>query len=160
MKIIDPSILNHGDALIFSRKGVFDTIIRIKTWSPATHVEIYIGNGKTVAARNGIGCAVYPVDLNGLYCVLRPKLKSFDLVKAMAAFSANEDGRPYGWLALFSFCLLDLHDKGRFCSELATIFWRDGGFDAFNRWIKAEIVAPGDLLYIHHSVVERIWSRD
>jgi hypothetical protein len=150
--------IRPGDCLIFSRSGLFDDIIRVKTWSPATHVEIYLNADKTVASRNGKGVAIYPADLSGLYCVLRPQDGLFDINKAIAAFP-KWNGRPYGWLALFSFCLIDLHDKGLFCSEFATLFYRDGGFDPFNETIKADTVAPATFLYSHPSVMGRVWQR-
>ena len=150
-----PNIL-AGDCLIFSRPGLFDFAIKLKTWSPACHVEVALGGGFTVASRNGKGVARYPIDLDGLYCVLRP-LKNFDMAAAMSSFWKNHNGKPYGWLALLSFCLIDLHDKGEFCSELGTNFYRDGGFEPFNESIKAEIVAPSDYLYVHRSVMGLVW---
>lgn len=95
-----------GDLLVFSRRGLFDSIVKIKTWSQATHVEVFVGDGKVAASRNGQGVAKYALDLNGLYCVLRPLLP-WNQWNAASAFLRNHYGRPYGWLALFSFCLLD-----------------------------------------------------
>lgn len=153
---MNSSDLKSGDCLIFSRKGIFDTLIKIKTWSKATHVEVFIGNGHTVASRNGKGVSIYDLDLSGLYCVLRPKWP-FNLDKAYAGFILNHQGKPYGWLSLLSFCLIDLHDNGEFCSEFATNFYRDGGFEPFRSDIKAETVAPADFLYVNESVMETVW---
>jgi hypothetical protein len=155
---IVPDLL-PGDVLVFSRKGLFDSIIRVKTWSPATHIEIAIGGGKTVASRNGKGCEIYPIDLDGLYAVLRPQFP-FDIDAALADFHEKYEGKPYGWIALFSFCCIDIHDKGLFCSELATLFLRGGKMEPFNPTIRAEIVSPGNFLYTHWSVLKPIWTKN
>ena len=158
-----PSVLSQllrGDLLVFSRKGLFDWIIKIKTYNQATHCEVYIGDGFTVASRNGQGCARYPVDVNGLLCVLRPKLP-FNVTKAMDSFWKNHNMRPYGWLVLCEFLLpghVTLQSKGEFCSELLTNFCREGGLELFNPSIQADKVAPSNLTYIHQSVVKRIYD--
>lgn len=154
----DPSILRAGDLLLFSRSGLFDFIIKVKTFSQITHTEIYLGEGKTVASRNGKGCAVYPEDLSGLYMVLRPQ-QSFDLQKAMVEFYKTMNGRPYGWLSLLSFCLIDVHDKGFFCSETSTLLFRAGGFECFKPWIRADRAAPADFSYVPEVVLKTIWSK-
>jgi hypothetical protein len=118
---------------------------------------MYCGGNSTFASRNGKGVAKYDADFTGLYCVLRPKLP-FDFEKARAAFYSTMDGRPYGWLSLFSFVLIDLHDKGLFCSETTTLLLRAGGFEPFKPAIKADVCAPGDFLYVPECVLETIWS--
>jgi len=151
--------LQKGDLLVFSRRELFDSIIKIKTWSQATHTEIYIGNGSTVASRNGIGCNIYTLDLNGIYCVLRP-VQPFDLDKALLTFNTKYRGLPYGWKALFSFVLIDLHDNGIFCSELSTLVYRAGGFEPFNANVKANTVAPADYLYLNPTLMKQVWIRN
>jgi hypothetical protein len=154
---IDPTLLQPGDLLVFSRRGLFDWIIKVKTWSQATHTELYIGNNKTLAARNGQGAAMYGLDLTGLYMVLRPQ-QPFDLVAATSTFYANWNRKPYGWLALFSFVLIDLHDMGVFCSELSTLLYRAGKFEPFRKWIEADKVAPADYTYTADAVMKAVWT--
>ena len=149
--------LAPGDLLGFSRTGLFDSIIKVKTWSHWTHIEVYAGGDFTVASRNGKGVAKYPADLSGLYCVLRPKL-AFDFDAAMLEFYRTMNGKPYGWLALFSFCLIDIHDNGIFCSELATLFYRAGGFEPFKIDRPAEKCAPMNFSYVHNSVLKVVYS--
>lgn len=153
--------LQSGDCLVFSRKGLFDSIIRIKTFSIPTHIEIYIGLGNTVAARNGEGVAIYKLDLNGLYAVLRPPIyqtSSFNHAAAFIEFYDKWNGKPYGWLALLEFCLIDLHSQNLFCSELTTMFYRAGGFEPFQPHIRADRVCPGDFDKVNDSVMKRIWT--
>jgi hypothetical protein len=147
--------LQPGDCLVYTGRSLFDWIIRVKTWSKACHVEVYIGNGKTVASRNGKGVAIYSIDLARIYRVLRPVLP-FSYTQALAHFPTRHAGRPYGWISLLSFCLIDLHDNGEFCSEFATNFYRDGGFEPFNSDVKPETVAPADFLYINASVMTSV----
>ena len=149
--------LQPGDILVFSRRTLYNLVIMLKTWSMATHTEVYIGDGRTIASRNGKGCANYPLDLDGIYRVLRPVIP-FDLKSGIADFNSKYNGKPYGWLALFSFCLIDLHDNGLFCSELTTLFMRGCGLDLFNRTIEANIVAPADMDYIHESVAKIVFQ--
>ncbi len=151
--------LKPGDLLVFSRRTIFDWAVRVKTWSVATHTEVYIGGGKTVASRNGKGCAVYLEDLDGLYCVLRPTCK-LDIGAGLSTYYAKWDGKPYGWLALFEFCLIDLHSRGIFCSELSTMFLRACGCEPFNELIDADMVSPGNCLYVPRCVMELAWIRE
>lgn len=135
--------MNPGDCLLFSRKTIFDRVVSLKTWSSYTHVEIYIGNNKTVASRNGKGCAVYSQDLTGLGLILRP-VKEVNIEKAMIWFWRYANGRPYGWIDLLRFVLINIPTKGLICSELATMWYRAGNFDPFSSSIFAGDIAPSD----------------
>lgn len=142
-----------GDVLLFSRGGFFGRIIRFKTWSAVSHVEVvHIGGTANdapmvVASRNGIGVGYYPIDEHGLYAVLRP-INPFDPVRAWAWFR-TVNGQQYDWLGLLAFTSAKLQgrENGRmFCSEFAVRYLRAGGVEPFTPSTDADAVAPGEFL--------------
>lgn len=149
-------ILDCGDVLLFSRTSFFNRIIQVKTWSRFTHVEI-VGGVKdtltrTYASRNGLGVGVYPADYQGLALVLRPCFPCgacagpFDVLKARAWFYQNAVGQRYDWLGLLNFTYaryVGQDNHAMFCSEFATRFLREGGFDPFPA-NDADTISPRD----------------
>ena len=139
-------ILRPGDVLVFNRGGLFGWAIRTKTYGRASHVETYIGQGKTVGSRDGIGVNTFDLDPSGLVVVLRPS--HFDVENA-CAWHKTVIGQRYDWLGLFwSFYAIrtgsDNHKM--FCSEHATRFARQGGFEPFSPETDADGVSPADFL--------------
>lgn len=135
-----------GDVLLYSGKGLFSRLIQIKTWSRITHCEVYDGNGYSVASRDGIGVGRYPVRVDGLRIVLRPKVH-LEVKKARAWFK-TVDGQPYDWFGLIAFTSARKqgHDNwAMFCSEFCTRYLRAGGIDPFNEY-DADGIAPGEFL--------------
>lgn len=139
-------MLLPGDVLLFNRKGFFNRIINVKTWSRFSHVEIALGPARVFASRNGQGVGFYPSDLSGLALVLRPTIQ-VDVEKGIAwARDTNIVGQPYDWWGLLNFTSARRvgRENGRmFCSEAATRFLRKCGFDPFPR-VDADEVAPRD----------------
>src|ERR1700721_2469480 len=120
--------LHAGDVMIFTGNSFFDWVIRLKRGTFACHVEIYIGNGMSVASRNWPqGVNRYPVRWDGLYRVYRPK-GTFNLSKMTHWFySKGPNGEPspcgqkydvFGLLC-FSFARLQGSKTKMFCSEFA-----------------------------------------
>jgi len=132
-------ILLAGDVLVYRACGLYGRVIQVKTWHNAAHVEAYVGNGKSVASRNGIGTGLYPVRMSELATICRPP-QSFDVKAAMAWFTASPH-RPYGWLDLLQFIGLNVETGGVICSTFVTEFLRAGGFDPFNKE-PADKIAP------------------
>lgn len=141
----DPSILQPGDAIIYAGHNVFDLLISFRTAIWASHIEIYIGDGKSVASRNGIGTGIYRLRLNDLKYVLRPS-QPFDVTKAMAWFRSIHP-MPYGWWELLN-CLVpwEVNASGLFCSQFATLFYRAAAFFPFNQEFDPAKVTPRDFL--------------
>jgi len=138
--------LEPGDVLVFNRSGAFNWIIRVKTWSRFSHVEVAINDAEVFASRNGDGVGVYRVQPDGLAMVLRPTVP-FDVDAALkwARFS-NVLGQGYDLLGLlnFTYARLASRENGKmFCSEAATRFLRQGGLDPFPR-IDADTISPRD----------------
>lgn len=135
-----------GDVLLYSGGSFFSRLIQFKTWSRYSHVEIYDGDGKSVASRDGLGVARYPVRLDGLRVILRP-LAKFDADKARAWFD-TVNGQPYDWFGLLAFTSAKRQGKNNwkmFCSEFATRYLRAGGIDPFNGY-DADGIAPGEMI--------------
>jgi cell wall-associated NlpC family hydrolase len=135
--------LRPGDVLLYRPKGVFGWIIRLKTWHPIAHVEIYLGNQQSAASRDGVGVGLYPLRLEGLAHVVRPKLP-FDAAKALA-FTEGMKGTPYGWLDLLNFGSISIDTKGIVCSPFVTLLLRDNGIPVFGDE-PANLVAPFQFL--------------
>lgn len=116
--------------MLYSPKGVFGWFIRIKTWHPVAHVEIYMGGCQSAASRDGQGVGRYPWRDTELLHVLRPNVP-FDLVKANAYVDLM-NGTPYGWWDLLNFSGWHVDTKGIVCSPFATLLLRAANIPVFN----------------------------
>src|SRR5690242_19153096 len=95
--------LQPGDCLLYWGNSLFEWAIALKTWSKVAHVEIYRGEAKSVASRNGIGVGKYPLRTEGLSWVLRPETV---LSIGMAdSWFFRVQGQKYDWLGLLCFTL-------------------------------------------------------
>ena len=135
MKAID--FIQPGDCLLYRPFNFYGHIIAIKTWHNVSHCETFIGNGHSVASRDGIGVGIYPMRQKDLYYVLRPK-EPILLAVAMDKFRRVYQGQGYDFLGLIRFAWREpvsatRFNNKQFCSELLTRFYRDGGMkDLFN----------------------------
>lgn len=143
---MDHTVLNKlqsGDCLLYGPSSLFGWIIAIKTWSRACHVEIYRGEGMSVASRNGIGVNIYPLRTTNLLYVRRP-VRLLDIDNAMNWFFRAAQGQKYDWLGLLSFYLAVKQGSPNrmFCSEFATRWYREAGVELFNPELDADTIAP------------------
>jgi hypothetical protein len=151
-----PSLLPGDHLLYYTPHSFVDWAIAVKTWSPAAHIEIFIGAGQSVASRNGIGVGQYPLRGEGLVAVLRPR-SSFD-AKEAAKWFATVDGQGYDWTALFGFYLMVKSGSSskQFCSEFSARWDDAAGIPSFHEsWDRARI-APGD--YLMSTAFDWIWT--
>ena len=148
-----PIELLPGDCLLYKRTPLsqgflgwfFGLVINIKTWSRFSHVEVYAGNSRSCASRDGVGVGLYCLRLNELAEVRRPPAQySHNL--ALNWFEKVE-GQKYDWLGLLCFTLaVKQGAKDRmFCSEFATRLYRAGGLEPFNPDDDADLMAPAQL---------------
>lgn len=140
-----PTLL-PGDHLLYGKKprDIFGLITSWKTWSPAVHIEVYIGNNVSMASRNGIGVNRYPLRTEQLIAVLRPKTP-INMVKGLAWFDqAGVKGRPYGWLDLLHFEGFKIKSGGWICSQFAALFDEACDFLSFNSQYFEGSIDPGD----------------
>lgn len=121
--------LKPGDTLLYRPAGKFGLLIAVKTWHRISHVEVYDGNLKSLASRDGLGVDRYPLRLSELAYVLRPQVK-LDLEAGRKYFDSLK-GTPYGWLDLANFVGLPVDRGGIVCSPFATGFYRAAGWNIF-----------------------------
>lgn len=149
----DPAILQPGDCLLYRPSGPFGWIIRVKTWHRISHIEIYLGGGKSSASRDGLGVNIYPLRTSQLAYVLRPKFH-FDAAVA-TAFTEKNAGTPYGWLDLLDFTgFINIDKKGIVCSPWATLVFRL--FKPIFNTEEPNLVAPFEFLESEDFV--QVWS--
>lgn len=137
------SQLKAGDVLLYKGTGLYGFIIRLKTWHPEGHVEVFVGNGQSAASRDGLGVGIYPARTADLVKVLRPDVP-FQRAAALDWFYHNANHLPYGWLDLLQFTGLNVDRRGIVCSPFAVRFLRAGGVPVLNGEV-AEKVAPFEL---------------
>ncbi len=125
-----PDDLCVGDILLYNTQDIVDKIIDLKTAGDVAHVEIYVGDGWSVASRNGVGVNLYPSRLNDIRKVRRLQVP-FELSNAMLWFNNGIKGLPYGFTGLLEFENIDWPGKGLFCSQFATMFLAAGGAPMF-----------------------------
>lgn len=148
MKVED--FLLPGDNLLYKPKGLYGWFIAIKTWHNIAHCEVYVGNGKSVASRDGIGVGLYDVRLNELVWVLRPK-EPVLLGVAMDKFRRVYQGQGYDFWGLLRFAWREpisriRFENKQFCSELQTRFNRDMGMKNLFNGEDADAIAPFQFL--------------
>jgi hypothetical protein len=137
-----------GDLLVYSGKSPFSFFIRLKTYSRATHVAVYIGAGEQREFREFRGAEQVPVRTKNLIAIYRPLAKwshrksqiywdqvkdqTYDYLGVVLSFIARKQGRD---------------NKKMFCSEYVV---RDQRVSACGPMliadhIDADGVAPADI---------------
>jgi len=162
MKTLDFKTLQPGDCLLYRPGNLLDWIVAIKTGARITHVEVYVGDGTTISSRPSTGVGVRPVttNLERLAYVRRPVGTGF-VLDPRFNFAI---GKKYDWRGLLGFFLGvrrgSLHRW--FCSELATMIYRDSWFQPtgkafipFNPQIAADHFSPAD--FYNAGTFETIW---
>lgn len=141
--------LNPGDCLLYSGTSFWSWVIRIKTWSKISHVEVYDGSDRSLASRDGRGVDRYPVRWKNLVAILRPKgieQQGMDMGKQW--FETKARGQAYDWIGLLCFSLAVSQGSRykQFCSEFANRFYKHAGFTAFHPDWPSDKIAPGQFL--------------
>lgn len=160
MASFDKSELRPGDCLLYyTRRDLVDFIIALKTWTFVAHVEIYEGEGKSVASRNGIGVNRYPLREQGLICVRRP-IGILDIQSARHWFATSAIGQKYDWLGLLVYYMARKHGSPRrmYCSEFAVRWYRHAHFNAVDSQWDADRTPP--MLFLPSTAFETIWVKD
>lgn len=156
MKCFDKSLLLPGDCLIYFTRDLFGWVTAIKTWSKTSHVEVYAGEGMSMASRNGKGVNLYPYRADGLVCVRRP-LKPLDLESANHWFNAEARFQGYDWTGLLCFALAAKQgaEDRMFCSEFETRWYRHASLQPFDPDWDADRVPPS--FFLVSPLFETIW---
>lgn len=154
-------LLRAGDCLLYRGSGAWSWLIRWKTWSDYSHVEIYLGQDQTITSRGKTGVRVYPFTDEHLVKVLRPVCVDIDLTPALSwARDGDADGpaalgQKYDYWGLLRFYTWGKQSVTKqFCSEICTRFYRRCRvrFHAHASWMPflpfggqydADLVSPG-----------------
>lgn len=149
--------IQPADCLLYRGKGFVSWAIRVKTWSPVSHVEVALNPHFAISARDD-GVKVFPLTLVNLYAVLRPTPETpLDFGAAMRWFKTVE-GQRYDWTGLFRFFTVGKQSQDKqFCSEVVTRWYRAAGFYPFNNAYDADLVSPG--MYLSSPHFTRVWAR-
>lgn len=149
--------LEFGDVLLYSGTGFFSRLIKIKTWSRLSHVEIYAGGGTTIASRDGIGVDKYKFTNKNLRAVLRPSVPpELDQESGWDWFVREAWGQPYDWVGLLAFFSAKFQGASRramFCSEFACRFLKKCKYPIFAG--DSDAISPG--AFWTNAKLELIW---
>ncbi len=142
--------IQPGDNLLYKPKGFYGHLIAMKTWHNIAHCECYVGNGQSVASRDGIGVGLYPLREAQLAYILRPQ-DPILLALAMDKFRRVYQGQGYDYMGLLRFAWRAPISKIRFenkqfCSEFLTRFDRDMGLTELFNGEDADAIAPFQFL--------------
>ena len=153
-----PCEIKPGDCMLFAGSSPFSWVIKVKTFSPVSHVEVALNENYALACRDGHGTDLYPIRLRGLYAVRRPTTP-IDWGAAMAWFGTVK-GQPYSyWQAMRFFRLKWCKENvtKTMCSPFATRLYRNGGFHPFAGKYDASLVSPG--MFLSAAPFEDVWVR-
>lgn len=153
----DPAMLKAGDLMLYAPKDIPGYLIAIKTGRLKSHIELYIGGGRSIAARQE-GVNVYPVRIDAQLASVRrhPDWQKFDTNAAMRAVSPLL-GQSYEIPALFAFfCPWHVAERTlRVCSPVACLGLRGGGLECFNPDLPNSGVTPA--AFFETGALQTIW---
>lgn len=147
-----PSDLQDGDVLLYDTPAdIIDRLIEIHEGGDVAHVEIYAGDGKSRASRNGIGVGEYPFRAEGIKYVLRiANVPAFgapviNRAKVDVFFAAN-NGDAYDWFALMNFfdIVIPVNHKAYICSTFVADYLIAAGAPAFADKFPSALINPMD----------------
>lgn len=156
-------VIQPGDSIMYRPSSFAGLFIAIKTWSWTSHIEVYVGNSQSIGARED-GVAIWPLR-NDKYAktILRPK-ENFIIHDAMKWFYDQANGDVYDVQGLFGFFIPDktpkddttVNYKKEFCSQLATMFYRHGGFNPFAPSYPARLISPAQ--FYQSPLFDAVWE--
>lgn len=154
----DPSILQVGDCLLYRPSSVFGWLIAVKTFTRISHVEVYVGGGKSFTSRDGKGVDIYPLRTDGLAAVRRPVSPLPNLDKALA-WTQLVRGQAYDFKDLWTFLLMGKPSGDplkMICSESVACWYKEVGYEAVNLDVNSEAIAPAD--FYKTGALRTIWK--
>jgi hypothetical protein len=169
MIAFDKSMLEVGDSLLYygqaapnnfknSKSDLVSLAIAVKTGYWLSHIEIYAGEDMSFASRNWIGVDKYPLRMDGLVAVRRPR-QGLDLIGSERWFKSTARGQGYDFKGLLCFYLAANHGSQNkmFCSEFALRFYRMGFFEPFNPEMDADRTAPCE--FWKTGMMSTVWQK-
>jgi hypothetical protein len=156
-----PVAIQPGDVLIYRGSSLFSRLIRIKTWSEVSHVELANSGASAFASRDGQGVRTYAIDLDPkrLYAVARP-CQPLNMER-VRLFHRQCLGQRYDWWAALRYFTWGEQSRDKQnCSEYLTRLIRHGWaylrLDPFPGR-DADLVPPDG--YMHNPLVPLVWCR-
>lgn len=159
-----PWEMQSGDVALYSRTDPISLMVRSKTWSRYSHVEMAfterrVGSGlEMFTARLTEGVGFFPLDQSEVALVLRPVLK-FDAKRALW-WARTVVGQDYDVLGLAAFWFAELQgqrNRRQFCSEAVARCLRKGGADVFGG-ADCDAIAPA--AFARNSLLQVVWRSD
>jgi hypothetical protein len=149
-----PDDLCIGDVLLYHGTSLFNRITDLKTGGLVDHVEIYVGDGKTVAARPE-GFNLYDFRPEGLAQVRRLTIP-FDKDAADVWFE-HVRGVEYDTPGLLQFFNIDESNNGFICSVGGAYYLRMGHALLFADDCDWNKLSPRDFQIVREAIA--IWNR-
>lgn len=121
-------------------------LTKVKTGWDVGHIEVYAGQGNSVAARWS-GVDIYPVREDDSLCVLLEPDSKIDIEAGMRWFYSHAQGKKYDLWGQMAFWRIGGGSADRmWCSEFAAEFLKACRFWAFNSLCPSEKIAPAQFL--------------
>lgn len=145
-----------GDLIFVRSNHIGSKLIRWWTSSIFDHVEISLGNGKTIGARPRGGVQINDVKLIEAvnWCVAKPAIGLMDEQLAeIINFAKSQVNKKYDWLGVIGFVIdRNINDPNRwFCSEFVERCFKHGKYPLIPR--KSPSMTSPELIYQSWRVV-------
>lgn len=152
------SNLQPGDCLGYFSRDIIDYAIAFKTWTRLAHVEVYEGEGMSVASRNGVGVNRYPLRKTDIAVIRRP-LGKIDFDAAKNWFETRARHEKYDWKGLLCFTLAVRQGSmdRMYCSEFMLRWYRAANFQPLDPDWDADWTPPAFILV--PPTFETIWKK-
>lgn len=137
-----PADLVLGDTLLYGTSDLVDEVIMVKTGGNVAHVEVYAGDDKAWASRNGIGVGLYDYRAMGLVAIRRNH-GTFNKA-AVDLWFPSVNGAPYGWDDIAESVNIKELQTGFHCSHFAALVQEIGGCPQFDKAFDKVKVTPRD----------------
>lgn len=143
--IPDPSTLVAGQILGYHLADDLADFL-IERTGPIAHVELYLGNGESLASRNGIGVGRYPLRMEGITAILTPTF-TVDMDAILKWFD-SVNGQPYDFTALSGFVFGENRQTPEhlFCSAFVALAFIRTQQPILNKLWPPALTTPTDLL--------------
>jgi hypothetical protein len=150
--------LRPGDVLFYEPTGWLGRLISLKTWSPYSHTELWVGPaGRVWAARHGNGVDFFRMRRENLLLIRRPVAPVND--RLLLEFCNQTIGQQYdlkGLLRFFNIQQPPSLDR-MFCSEAVTRALRIATSRELFADIDADLVSPSMLAWT--PALRTIWKK-
>ena len=157
--------LRYGDILLKDKGSPFNWFTKIKTWSEASHCELFVGavpgrafyQVATAFPKGGVD--YYDYTPTGLLYVLRPQVPLSN--SGIVWFDSEARGQAYdtiGFAAFFFARAQGVDNGAQFCSEVLARVFKKAGQALLHPRMDCDTYAPGSFLLSPGCDI--IWAKD